>query len=55
MVGKILTIKILGEENSGVRGHRTTPAWIFDVVASTVDASVLGREIANRVSQRRTS
>lgn len=43
-----LTVKILREENSGVRGHRTTPARIFNVVARAVNASILGHRVADR-------
>lgn len=50
-VGNILTVEILGEENSGVRGHRTTPAWILDIIATAVDVSVLGQRIATLVSR----
>ena len=51
-----LTVKILGEEDSGVRGHRTTPAWIFHVVARAVDAPILGHRVADGgVPRPRTS
>lgn len=38
-----LTVEVLGEQYSGVRGHRAAPARIFNVVAGAVDASVLER------------
>ena len=53
-VGNTLTVEILGEENSGVRGHRTTPAWILDIIATAVDVSVLGQRIAALVPRRWT-
>lgn len=46
-VGRILTVEILGEENSRVRGHRTAPGRIFEVIASAVDASVFSPWVAD--------
>lgn len=39
-IGDTLTIEILREQNSGVRGHGAAPARILNVVASAVDAAV---------------
>lgn len=42
----------MGEEDSGVRGHRAAPGRIVDVVAAAVDAAVLGRLVALRAVRR---
>lgn len=49
-----LTVKVLGEEHSGVRGHRAAPARVLDVVAAAVDATVLGVVFAAGAVRRRT-
>lgn len=47
-----LTVEVLGEEHSGVRGHGATPARILDVVAGAVDAAILGPLVAIRAVRR---
>lgn len=37
----------MGEQQSVVRGHRTTPARILEVVASAVDGTVLGLRVTD--------
>lgn len=50
-----LTVEVLREEHSGVRGHSAAPARVLDVVATAVDATVLGVLVAVNAMRRGTS
>lgn len=50
--GDGLTVEVLGEEHSGVRGHRAAPARVVNVVAAAVDVTVLGVLVAAGAMRR---
>jgi len=52
--GDTLTVEVLGEENSAVRGHRAAPTRIVDVVAGAIDAAILGHLVARHAMRRGT-
>lgn len=49
-----LTVEVLREEDSGVRGHCTAPARIVDVVASAIDAAILRSSVTFHAVPRST-
>jgi hypothetical protein len=47
-----LTVKVLGEEDSAVCGHRATPARVVNVVTGAIDAAILGHLVARHAMRR---
>lgn len=53
-LGDTLTVEVLGEENSGVRGHRAAPARVLNIVARAVDAAIFRPSVAFHAMHRGT-